>query len=658
MPRGLLIAASCAFALSTALLAQAQNSTAPAAPQTPPRVTGLPMQSKTSNRPLFTPPAKAAAKKIPLKIKPVSVRERNRAETLAAKGTKALLALHAREAMQEFERAAKLDPENPRFAADAKIAREHLVTELVQQAHRARMHAHPMQARKLLAEALQLDPHNAEVTQHFDDLPAVGAPGFDAKADIQVSAPPVELDPLPGHHGFHLYASAQTLLRQVMQAWNIDASSTSEVENQPVRFYVDHVGFEQALHALELATNTFAVPLDPARVLFVPDTPQNRLQYERLAMETVRLPGVPEHERTHLIDIAHNAFKIKQATYDASQEALTLRGPERDLKGFNETLAQLLQGESEILLDVRMYEIDLTHAHNVGAELPNQSTVFNIPSELNSVINNNQSLIQQIISSGLASPGDYAAIAAILIGSGAVTNSILNSPFAYFGGGLTLTGLTFGNGGVLNGSLTASDVRSLDQMQILAQNEEDEEVRSGTRYPIITSSYSSLSGSSTSIAGLTSPGVSSALQSLGINSSSLLSTQETIPQVQYENLGLTLHVTPSVTGRDNVALKLDLKLDTLEGQSLNSIPVLNDRELTAITTVKPGSSAMIVSSLSRQLSNAVTGIPGLSELPGFGNATNSNASRNISRLVIVVTPRIVRRVHAEEAGPVILFHAH
>jgi len=646
------------LALSTTALAQTQSSAARSQPQTRPAASGRPMQSVTSERPLFTPQSKAAASKKPEKKKVVSVRDRNRAEALAAKGTRALLASHARAAMQDFERAAKLDPENPRFDADAKIAREHLVTELVQQAHRARMQEHPMQAQKLLTEALQMDPHNAEVTQHFDDLPPVGAAGFDAGKDIQVSAPPVVLDPLPGRHSFHLYASAQILLQRVMQAWNIDATSTSEVKNEPVRFYVDQVGFEQALHAVELATDTFAVPLDPARVLFVPDTPENRLQYERLAMETVQLRGVPEHERTHLIEIAHNAFNIKQANYDASQQALTLRGPERDLKGFNETLTQLLKGQSEILLDVRMYEIDLTHAHNVGAELPNQSTVFNIPSELNSVINNNQSLIQQIISSGLASPGDYAAIAAILIGSGAVTNSILNSPFAYFGGGLGLTGLTFGNGGVLNGSLTASAVHSLDQMQILAQNQEDEEVRSGTRYPIITSSYSNLSSTGTSIPGLTSPGVSSALQSLGISSSSLLSTQETIPQVQYENLGLTLHVTPSVTGRGNVALKLDLKLDTLEGQSLNSIPVLNDRELTAITTVKPGASAMIMSSMSQQLSNAVTGIPGLSELPGFGNATNSDASKNISRLVIVVTPRIVRRVHAEEAGPVILFPAH
>ena len=57
----------------------------------------------------------------------------------------------------------------------------------------------------------------------------------------------------------------------------------------------------------------------------------------------------------------------------------------------------------------------------IGVQLPQTTTVFNVPSELNSVISGNSSLVQQIISSGLASAGDYAAIAAILIASGEVT---------------------------------------------------------------------------------------------------------------------------------------------------------------------------------------------------------------------------------------------
>ena len=61
-------------------------------------------------------------------------------------------------------------------------------------------------------------------------------------------------------------------------------------------------------------------------------------------------------------------------------------------------------------------------------QLPQTTSVFNVPSEVNSVISSNSSLVQQIIQSGLASAGDYAAIAAILIASGEVTSSILSSP--------------------------------------------------------------------------------------------------------------------------------------------------------------------------------------------------------------------------------------
>ena len=73
--------------------------------------------------------------------------------------------------------------------------------------------------------------------------------------------------------------------------------------------------------------------------------------------------------------------------------------------------------------------------------------------------------MQQIISSGLASAGDYAAIAAILIASGEVTGSVLSQPFATFGNGLTLTGLATG-GLTGNLSFNAADTRSLDQLQI------------------------------------------------------------------------------------------------------------------------------------------------------------------------------------------------
>jgi general secretion pathway protein D len=277
---------------------------------------------------------------------------------------------------------------------------------------------------------------------------------------------------------------------------------------------------------------------------------------------------------------------------------------------------------------------------------------------LNSVLQGNESLVQQIISSGLASAGDYAAIAAILIASGQVSSTILSQPFATFGNGLSLTGLAPGSV-TGNLALNSSDSRVLDRMTLRTLDQEESTIKSGTRYPIITSTYSSIAGSSINIPGLSTPGLSSTLASLGVSASALSSTtSQTIPQVQYQDLGLALKVKPYIQKDRDITLNLDLKIDSLSGTSINDIPVLDNQQYTAIITLKPGASAAVVSNLTKQQSSAVSGIPGLSELPGFQSTTNTNGQYDVSNLLIVITPHIVRMSHREEAGRMIFLPVH
>ena len=120
----------------------------------------------------------------------------------------------------------------------------------------------------------------------------------------------------------------------------------------------------------------------------------------------------------------------------------------------------------------------------------------------------------------------------------------------------------------------------LDQVQLRLDDNAEGTIRSGTRYPITTSSYSSIASSSVSIPGITSAGLSSVLSGLGVSASGLASVNP-IPQVQYEDLGLTLKVTPRVERSDDVALKLDFKIQSLQGSSLNGLPVLTNQSYTA-----------------------------------------------------------------------------
>jgi general secretion pathway protein D len=147
------------------------------------------------------------------------------------------------------------------------------------------------------------------------------------------------------------------------------------------------------------------------------------------------------------------------------------------------------------------------------------------------------------------------------------------------------------------------------------------------------------------------------LSGLGLSASSLSSIPP-IPQVQYEDLGLTFKVTPRIERNDDVVLKLDLKIQALQGASLNGLPVLTNRSYTADIHLVSGASALVVGNLSRQESNAVSGTPGLTELPGFTALSTTTKEYDVSNLAILITPHLIRRRHNELRGPVIPLPHH
>ncbi|MFT4114188.1 hypothetical protein [Silvibacterium sp.] len=584
--------------------------------------------------------------------------DRAEAEKHYLAGAKAIDRKDLPRAEAEFAHALALDPGNQRYLGAHEIAVQSQVTQLIQAAEKAKILNRLDEANADIREAFRLDPRNPMLVQHLDDITRAAAPDpVQLYPEDTTLAPPVEFAPSDRKQSFHVRTTGQALIRQVLTAYGITPTFDASVKNQPVRFDVDDVNFEQARRMVNLVTNTFITPLDPHRALVAADTKDNRAQYERLVLENIYFPGFDQTETKDMETLAKQIFDAQQVTLVPGSSAITVRAPASRMAALNRTFTELLEGRSEVVLDVRLYQISKTRTTNVGIEAPTQTTVFNIPTQLNSVLSNNSSLVQEIISSGLASAGDYAAIAAILIASGEVTSSVLSQPFAYFGGGETLTGIS---PGTLTGNLAlnSSDTRILDHVQIHAEDREDATLKSGTRYPIITSSYSNLAGSTTSIAGISTAGLSSTLASLGLSAASLTSAAQTIPQVQYEDLGLTLKVKPNIQKDSEVTLGIDFTITSLNGATLNDIPVLDNQEYKAITTLKPGATAMVASTMSRQQSAAVTGIPGLSELPGMGGGTNQDREVDVSNLIILMTPHIVRMAHREEAGKMIFLPVH
>jgi hypothetical protein len=285
--------------------------------------------------------------------------------------------------------------------------------------------------------------------------------------------------------------------------------------------------------------------------------------------------------------------------------------------------------------------VDTTHTTNAGANIPTAAGIYNVDQAATALVNANQSLVQQAIAQGLISPtASTFTIAAELIASGLVQSSLLSSTIGAIGGGTTLTGITETGNIAFNWGLNSSDTRTLDDVQMRVADHQDAVFREGTRYPIVSSTYSS--GLSTTASTLSNQTIN------GVSVASLLSqytggSSVSIPQVTYEDLGITLKATPAILKSGRINLKLDLKIESLSGSTSDGNPILDSRQMASDITVGEGESALMVSSVSKTESAAMSGIPGLSELPGFQMPVAEDVEKDTSQLVMVVTPHVVRR---------------
>ncbi len=577
---------------------------------------------------------------------------RHEAERKYLEGAKAVEHNDLHGADDAFAKAAALNPANKDYAVAEQIARTNLVTQLLQQSDKAKLLGRADEANAKLLEASTLDANNPSVLQHEEDLVHYAVTDPADNNGVQLGGS-IALQPTKERHSFHIRGSGQTILQQVLTAYGLTPTIDPSVQVNHTSFDGDDLSYAQAAHLLQLATNSFFVALDPKRVLVAKDTKENRDRFQRLILETIYLPGVTTSEMTDVGNMARTLFDAQQTTPQANG-TLTVRAPEARLAALNRTIADLLDGRSQVDLEVRLIEIDTSRTTNIGVALPQEFTAFNVEGEVQKIIGSNSSLVQEIVANGLAPAGDLEAIVAVLIASGEVTSPLLSEAFGVFGNGLTLTGVTI-PGATANFALNSSDTRMLEDVHIRLQDKDAGTLIIGEKYPIETSSYSGLTGSSTSIPGISTAGLSSELAALGLSSSA---ATQNIPQVQYQDIGLNLKVTPHMLRSQDVALDVELKLSALAGTTLNSIPELTNRQFTASLTAKDGRTTAFLSDLTKQETGAVSGIPGLSELPGFGSTTDDTRQLSKSTLLILITPRVIRREHTELAGPAVMLPHH
>ena len=555
-------------------------------------------------------------------------KELRQAKRAFEKGVKLRSSGKLDEAFDKFEQAAELNPHNLDYITAREFTRQQLVMQALQHGNKAMLENKEIVAMADFRRATEYDPTNDFALQRLrDSMPADLEPSHSVRVVEQST--PIDLQPSTAHHDFHFRGDARTLLTQVARDYGVVAEFDDSVQQRRVRFDIEDVNFATAMEAATQVTKTFWVPLSSRQLLFAADTIANRRSLERMSLRTFYLPDVSsEQQLNEMMNSLRVLLNLRYVAVQKSQSTITIRAERPVVEAATRLLESLSTGSPEVMLDMRVYEVSSTLARQLGTAWPTQFTMFNIsPALLAGLGQNVQNLINQLIASGGINQANSTAIQALLAQLQNQSSSILSQPFATFGGGQTLFGLTTGGTGItVNLNLNDSNLRNLEHVTLRAGQNDPATLKIGERYPLVNATFSPI---------YNTPAIA---QVIG-NSS----YQAPFPSFYFEDLGLILKATPFIHAESDITLKLELAIRSLGTQTVNGMPIINNREYKGTITVKDGESSVVTGLLSRADTLSLMGYPFLSQVPAvdYASAEHDNNAMD-EEVLVVITPHVIR----------------
>lgn len=366
-----------------------------------------------------------------------------------------------------------------------------------------------------------------------------------------------------GKQDFDLNADPRELFDKVAERFGLQTVFDGDYPTGGARvaFKVDQVDYREALNDLQAATGSFLIPISSRLFMVAKDTQQKRNDLEQTMAIAVPVPqAVTTQELTELAQVIRQTANVEKIAWDTSQARIVMRDRVSRVLPAVALLQQLLAYRPEVMIDLEFVQVASSDLANYGFTVTNSFSGFVLGRLLNNTVS---------IPSG-------------------VTNLLT------FGGGRTLIGIGIAQAqAMFNDTYTTS--KSLYQTQIRSVAGQAATLHVGEKYPVITGGYF----------GTASPSQQGQIYSPP-------------PSFTFEDLGLTLKVTPFVHGMGEVTLTLDTSFEVLTGQAINGIPVIGRRNLLSQVRLRTDEWAVIGGLLNTTQARSVSGFLGLANLPLLG----------------------------------------
>ena len=399
----------------------------------------------------------------------------------------------------------------------------------------------------------------------------------------------IELRPPIERASLHLRRPGlRDLYRAIADAYGVRLLYDRDLENPEVisNFDVEDTTLREALDAAGSISSTFVAPLDQLTGIVAADTVAKRGEYERQVLASFHADDrTTPQQLTEIVTALRTLLDLRRITQDTRLNWITARGLTRQIVAANQLFQTLERSRGEVFIEAEILEINSSRARSLGLLPPERF------------------LLQFL---------------------GRATSGASSSLFG-LGGGRTLYGLLL-PAAAADLSFTSSVFRSYQVLGMRAAQGEEASLALGTRYPVITATVSS-----------------------GFSDQDPIGALGFFPQIQYEDIGVTVSVTPHLHASRELTLVLDLALRDLGARDLNGLPTFTNRQVTGQVRLKEGESYLIGGIRTRSQQDSRTGYPFLSRIPLLGHLFASFRKQETeTELGIHLRPYILRAAPAEE----------